>query len=313
MRFTSEWNRTPPAGAVAFVMLVAVVVGGQSLFAQEDPADNAKADANVAKKAKLDFYRRQLRELRLFVDPSNKPCQFVEEPLTRWDNPISQNADGMMFLWTDRGRPVAMLNNHLHYPTKVWGRIFISLSERPLDMRSGEQPYWNPRQPAITFQPLDHAKVPADTAAARLVQLRNIAKEFQVDCHWGGKDKPDWRLRLLTTPLYRYQVPDEGVVDGALFGFIQSGPEAVLLLEARKTPQGLEWHYAASRSTSYFVRISRHDKTVVESPHLDGWKPTDPFFAIRVPIDDYPFDNPFADPKSTKQNSTKATQSEVQP
>jgi hypothetical protein len=48
-------------------------------------------------------------------------------------------------------------------------------------------------------------------------------------------------LRLLSTPVYRYQV------DGALFAFVcavATDPEAFLLLEARKTDEGPRLHYA---------------------------------------------------------------------
>lgn len=302
------------ARAIALSLLAGALSGiGNDVFAddvKQAAADSqpqrpqSSADTNVTdKKEKLEFYRRRLRELRLFVDESDKPCQLVEDPLTRWDNPISQNADGMMFLWTDRGRPVAMMNNHFNYPIKTWGRIFVSLSARPLEMRLGHKPLWTPRQPGLTFKPLDNVKPPAETATARLVQLRNIAKEFQVDCHWGGRNKGDWRLRLLTTPLYRYQVPDEGVVDGALFAFIQAGPEAVLLLEARKTSTDLEWHYAANRCTNYYVRFSRNDTTVFESQHFDQWTNADTFFGIRVPMNDYPFGDPFANTKTRDSNN----------
>lgn len=284
----------------SMMVVVAIMLSGSPLSAQNKP--DSPAANGTEKKEKLDFYRQRLRELRLSVEGGGgKPCEFVEDPLMRWDNPISQNGDGMMFLWTDRGRPVAMMNSHFHFPSRDWRRIFVSLATRPMEMRAGEQPLWNPRLPALAFKPLDHEKPPAETAAARLVQLRNIAKEFQVVCHWGGKGKPDWQLRLLTTPLFRYQVPEEGVIDGALFGFIQSGPESVLLVEARKTPRGLEWYYAASRSTSYYVKISRNDTTVFEAPHLDQWMATDTFFGSRVSINDYPFGDPFSDAKSTKE------------
>jgi hypothetical protein len=100
-------------------------------------------------------------------------------------------------------------------------------------------------------------------------------------------------MRLLPTPLYRYQVLEEGVVDGAMFGYVQAGPEAVLLVEARQTPTGLEWHYSASRCTTYRIRFARNDATVAEFPFVDEWVATDPFYPFREPLKDYPFGNPF--------------------
>ena len=279
-------------GGLAIASLASVL--WVAAFAADD-AKPVSTDANVTQnKDKLDFYRKQLREYRLVVEGrGDKPCEFNEDPLTRWDNPISQNADGLMFLWTDRGRPVVLMNGHFNVTSQNWGRVFIALTDRPIEMKHGDQSFWKPQRPGSPLKPLSDVKPPADKPAARLVQMRNIAKEFQVICNWGGKEKSDWQMRLLPTPLYRYQAPDEGIVDGAIFGYIQSGPEAVLLVEARQTPTGLEWHYSASRCTTYRIRFARHNQVVAEFPHLDEWVNTEPFFPGRVPLKDYPFGNPF--------------------
>ncbi|MBC7816000.1 MAG: hypothetical protein IAG10_03775 [Planctomycetaceae bacterium] len=216
----------------------------------------------------------------------------------RWDNPITQNGDGMMFLWTDRGRPAAVMNQYYHMPSQTWGRVFVSLCPRPMEMRVGGQPFWKPRLPGVSFKPLDAAKPPADKAPARLVQMRSIAKEFVLDCKWGMKDPTDWQLRLLPTPFYRYQVPEDGIVDGALFGYVVSGPEAVLLLEARQTPTGLEWQYSLARCTQYRIAVARHEKPVADFPRLDEWTNAESFFGLRATMQDYPFGNPFANAKS---------------
>ena len=293
-------------GGVAIATLASVLWA--AAFAAEE-AKHVSSDANVTEnKAKLDFYRKRHREYRLFVEGrGDKACEFHEDPLVRWDNPISQNADGMMFLWTDRGRPVVVTNGFFNFPTQIWGRVFVSLTDRPIEMRQGDQPFWKPRLSGKPFKLLDDAKPPSDKASTRLVQMRSIAKEFQVICNWGGKEKSDWQMRLLPTPLYRYQVLEEGVVDGAMFGYIQSGPEAVLLVEARQTPTGLVWHYSASRCTTYRIRFARNDTTVAEFPFVDEWVNTDPFYPFRVPLKDYPFGNPFE--KSKPSDSNKAAPS----
>lgn len=260
----------------------------------ESPADTNA----IEHKEKIGFYRSRLRDHRLFMeDRRDNPCAFVEDPLIRFANPVSQNGDGLMFLWTDRGRPVALMKSYYHMPRQIWGRVFVSLATRPMEMRVGNQPLWKPRLPGISFKPLDAVMPPADKAPARLVQMRNIAKEFQVVDNWGMKDPTDWQLRLLPKPLYRYQVPEEEVTDGALFGYVLAGPEALLLLEARQTPSGLEWHYAVSRCTQYRLTFSRNDLKVAEIPRLDEWPITETFFGIRVPMTDYPFGDPFGTAK----------------
>ncbi|MCX7420242.1 MAG: hypothetical protein NT013_11970 [Planctomycetia bacterium] len=277
------------------MIMLGIAVGVATLSADDAKPPASSGDtSSPANKEKLDFYRKRHREYRLFVEGrDDNPCEFHEDPLVRWDNPISKNADDMMFLWTDRGRPVVATNGFFNFPTQIWGRVFVSLTDRPIEMRHGDQPFWKPRLQGSPFKPLNDAKPPSDKASTRLVQMRNIAKEFQVICNWGGKDKSDWQMRLLPTPLYRYQVHEEGVVEGAMFGYVQAGPEAVLLLEARQTAAGLEWHYKVSRCTTYRIRFARHEAMIAEFPFLDEWVKTDPFYPTRMPLTDYPFGNPF--------------------
>ena len=230
----------------SLTIMLTIVICAATLSADDANPPVSSGDANSpAGKEKLDFYRKRLREYRLFVEGrGDKPCEFNEDPLTRWDNPISQNGDGLMFLWTDRGRPVVVMNCHYNVQSQNWGRVFVSLTDRPIEMRHGDQPFWKPHRPGNKFKPLDDAKPPSDKASARLVQMRNIAKEFQVICNWGGKDKSDWQMRLLPPPLYRYQVLEEGVVDGAMFGYVHPHggdrrPQGLMQVAPLKSLSGL--------------------------------------------------------------------------
>jgi hypothetical protein len=276
-------------------------------LSQQSPASTA--DTTVTdKKEKIDFYRDRLREHRLFVDDRrDKPCEMVEAPLMRFDNPVSRIGDGLIFIWTDAGRPVAAMKSYYNMPPNTWGRTFVSLATRPMELRAADQPLWTPRAAGVSFKFLQDVPAPADKPAMRLIQMRDIAKQFQVVDHWGIKNPTDWQLRVLPTPLYRYQVPGEEVVDGALFGYALSGPEALLLLEARQSKTGREWHYAAARCTRFGITFSWKDQKVAEFPRLDAWPVTETYFHVAVPMTDYPFGDPFADAKPA--NSDKPTPS----
>ena len=120
--------------------------------------------------------------------------------------------------------------------------------------------------------------------------MRAIARRFSVIDNWGIKDPTDWQLRLLTTPLYRYESNDDDVVDGALFGYVLTSPEALLLLEARKTDKGLTWHYAVSRFTRFGVRFSLDGQQIAEFERLDAWPSTGTYFHYPQPWEEYPFE-----------------------
>ncbi len=254
----------------------------------QDSSPPAPGDKD--KEAKLDFFRRPLADLRLAAAAdADKPFQFVPEPLTTFENPISQMWDGYMFVWTDRGRPAAAIKCYYHSLNKRWGRTFVSLSPERIEAVSGQKPLWTPQEPGLAFAPLPAAPPPADDARRRLTQMRDIARRFTMVDRWGLKDPTDWQLRLLPAPLFRYAAPDEDVVDGAVFGYLVNSPEALVLIEARKTAGGLAWHYAASRFTRFEVTVSLDGKQVAHFPRLEAWPPTGVYFHDPVEMPDYPF------------------------
>lgn len=266
------------------------------------PSETLAATGNdQVRKDRLDFFVPRLKELRLHN--SNEPQRllaFVDTPLFSFDNPVSFISDGFMFIWTDRGRPAVAMKSYYNGPSKSWGRTFVSLSDRSILLESGEQSLWTPPKSATVFKPLADAPVPAERPNLRLAQMRKLAERFQIIDNWGMKDPTDWQLRLLTTPLYRYEVPEEDVVDAALFGYVlTSSPEAMVLLEARKSGDALTWHYAVSRFTRFGITVSLDDRKLAEFPRLDAWPPTGVYFHHPLPMPDDPF-------KNTKRTSEPA-------
>jgi hypothetical protein len=286
----------PRAASIKIALGLAVAASASWAQAPSTTAPPTKAAAekrppDPLEREKLEFFRDRIGNVKLTVAARpDAPCKFVAEPLTKFDNPISQIWDGFMFLWTDRGRPVAVVKSYHNSPNKTWGRTFVSLAPQPIVMKQGDQPLWTPEKAGVTFAELPDAPEPSAEARQRLTQMRQIARRFSVIDHWGIKDPTDWQLRLLPTPLYRYEVLEEGVVDGALFGYVLTAPEAIVLLEARKTDTGgLAWHYALSRCTRFGVRFSLDGKKIAEFDRLDAWPATGTYFHHPQPWEEYPF------------------------
>jgi hypothetical protein len=252
------------------------------------PAEERPSDPH--QREKLEFFRDRIGGVRLTVAARpDQPCDYIAEPLAKFDNPISHIEDGFMFLWTNRDRPVATVKSYHNLPNKTWGRTFVSLATRPIVMQREGQPLWTPDEAGVTFADLPDAPQPAAEARQRLVQMRAIARRFSVIDHWGITAPTDWQLRLLPTPLYRYEAKDDDVVDGALFGYVLTSPEALLLLEARKTDKGLAWQYAVARFTRFGVRFALDGKQIAEFDRLDGWPATGTYFHYPQPWEEYPF------------------------
>jgi hypothetical protein len=197
--------------------------------------------------------------------------KLVEEPVLRWTNPVQSDGAGEVYVWTDRGRPEALVSIYrfvgangkpgLHHE-------FHSLAQSRLTARGAQERTWSPEQAGVEFQPVPDAAQPATSPTGRRRQMRDIAALFQVD----KTDRQEVRrtLRLLTQPLYRYEPARDDVLDGALFAFVEgTDPEVLLLIEAREAGQGHQWQYALARLNSVHLEARHKDRSVWKQPLIE--------------------------------------------
>jgi hypothetical protein len=294
-------NRSMLRSMIIIVAVAACAAAADDPSAQRDsrkpkpapPPAEGSDSVPTDQRERLEFFVARLKDLRMRgLDEPVRPISFVETPVFSFNNPVSSISDGFMFIWTDRGRPAAAMKSYYNWPPRSWGRTFVTLTQQSLVLESGDQKLWTPPKAAFSFAPLKGAPRPADRPGLRLAQMRKLAERFQIVDNWGIKDPTDWQLRLLTTPLYRYEVPEENVLDGALFGYvITTSPEAVVLLEARSAGGELTWHYMVSRLTRFGTTFSLDEQKIAEFPRLDEWPSTGTYFHHPVSMPDYPFKN----------------------
>jgi len=91
------------------------------------------------------------------------------------------------------------------------------------------------------MSPFENVPRVADSDARRLSQMKNLAQKFTVSEQY--LDAP-FELRLLPSPVYRYQDEEIGLIDGALFIFAHgTNPEAIAVIECRKDTSASIWSY----------------------------------------------------------------------
>jgi hypothetical protein len=190
-----------------------------------------------------------------------RKCQAIADPVLRWTNPVQgRQAHGDVFLWTDRGRPTALLSLYEFRNDQLREHHeWVSLSLGGLTMTGLYD--WAPKEPGIELKNVPDAPAPAKTAARRLRQMRQLSGNFTAK----KTDREDQTrdLRLLSQPIYRYESTDPEVIDGALFGFVEvTDPEIVLLLEARRQKDSAVWQFAAARVNSIRVSLSYEEKPI---------------------------------------------------
>lgn len=206
-------------------------------------------------------------------------------PVLRWSSPISPGiADALVFLWTDDGRPVVG-GQLFKIGDSPWLHEFQSLSTQPLRATAKDQVFWSTEKAG-----LERLKVPAkfgkpaSDGRRRLVQMRQIGRPL-VAAHKVDRSSPT-RLRLLSTPLYRYSSDRAKVVDGAVFSFAAgTDPEVLLIIEAIR-PSGAEkemhWEMSFAPMTIFACRVEREGKSIWSCDYRPPPHPSDADFHLYI-------------------------------
>jgi hypothetical protein len=235
------------------------------MAAPDDPADT------LAKKM-LPIYLKEAEAYSLAVESApTKPLELKKEPVLEWSNPIRDGVQqGVIFLWLRDGRPAAVgcifSQPHWQAPGRKVLHELHALDPVKLLVTRDAYNQWEP-EAGLDRKELTDAPAPAETPAARLIQMKKLAQEFtghEID----AQEKKRLELRLLPTPLYRYPAGKRAVIDGALFALISEAgtdPEVLLLVEAREEKGKVSWEYVCGRFSDRELHVYRKDKEVFSS------------------------------------------------
>lgn len=268
--------------------VVRIVISGTlfsaTILAKAD--DNPSNPAASQKAVHLERMRKLAKEIRVFEVSSDKRLQsdILDQPVLAYRDDTRRQDDSTMWIWGTPGRPTAMLAVE-YYPQnpieKRWLFEIASLSAGQIAAEKGKELNWKSRQPGLNFQPVMDATPPAEKAAARLAQMRQLrsritAYEF---------DATDGRIQLqpLTTPLHRYQDPDRGIIDGAVFAFASgTNPEVLWIVEAFSNAGAAPvWQFGLAQMTGGEVFVQFDEKEIwkrgaavppsTRESYINGW------------------------------------------
>src|SRR5262249_53999400 len=207
----------------------------------------------------------------------DKPLELQREPVLKWSNPDRGEVHGNVFLWTRDGRPLAVASLFKWFrPHTHMSHEFHSFAEGPLSGKFHGEAVWNPSAAGVRFVDLPEAPALAANDSQRLLQMKQLAKDFS-----GVKKERDdgnvVELRLLPQPIHRYAAPKDGILIGGLFTLVHgTDPEIFVLIEARgKDAASARWQYAVTRMTSSGLRLRHRDKEVWSAEIMRGKQVTD--------------------------------------
>jgi hypothetical protein len=272
--------------SLAAAFLAGVCLGASSA-AQVPDSDSESEEAARPQTDWSDLIRRTIDEYTLFLEANpQKPLSLQKKPVLRWGNNTRATADAFTYLWIGDGRPEAVACIYSWGPDEI-GHCFGSLSRGRLVAERNGQRVWHPEKPGVAFQAVPDAPAPAESPAARLRQMKMLARRFNavlLGWDWAPATEP---LRLLPRELYRYETESPDLLDGAVFAFVEgTDPETLLLLEAVRVSSGHQWQYAPARRTSGALELRYRDKVVWKVPmHVHAVDPSQPYIELRQKID----------------------------
>jgi len=186
----------------------------------------------------------------------------------RFSNPERESGtwDGATFLWLEGTKPVAAISYGIRRPNNAVFREHTSFSATPLACRKGQMEVWQPKTGGLIGQRFADAMSPAETAAARLAQMRSLARRFSASCTRNGETT---QLRLMPQPLYRFADEQHDTHDGGLFALVVSNdPELFVLIEAvaDKVSDKSFWQYSLARMSSHQMTVQLDEKDIWSVP-----------------------------------------------
>jgi hypothetical protein len=269
-------------GLACLTVLLLLSVGGFHARLHAQAGEEAKDE-------KKSLLLREMRELvegfKVYqVDGTRVPAELVGDPLLRFIDAVDRNQDGSVWVWGRTGRPAAIMQLWRDLPDgRLWFHSITSLSSGLVAAEREGGWRWSPGKPGIELKQFSQAPTPATQDAARLRQMKELARRFAA--HEVLNNGQRFELRLLIRPGHRYGRPESGLIDGAIF-FLARGtdPEVAVLIElVAKNSSPPTWQYGLASIASAVLHVSLDGHEVWQTAPGDG-RPTDPYWLSWQPV-----------------------------
>jgi hypothetical protein len=134
---------------------------------------------------------------------------------------------------------------------------------------------WKAPSACLELKPFTKAPAAAETESLRLIQIKGLARQFEVSELVGEKQ---FELRLLPTPVHRYRDEARGLVDGAFLLFSHgTNPEALLAIECRRDAAETHWSYGFVPLAAAEVTARLNDEVVWKKESTAGPRRQEPY------------------------------------
>jgi hypothetical protein len=248
---------------------------------QAGGAEQETVDSKGERAARLDVMRRRAASLTVeFETPAGMvSAEMIESAILRYGTPARLAFDETLWAWGRVGRPVAIAT------IGPLGCEIVSVADEPVLMKAKSGWKWSPAGSGIQWTPVPEAPAAGRTAVIRLRQMNEISRRFSATA---SNKKASFELRIMDHHLHRYADPEHGLIDGAIFAFVEgTNPEVFLLLECRQERGGdLVWSYGCTRMSAATCKAMLNDKVVWQCSGVAQWNAEEPYFSTRFGEED---------------------------
>jgi hypothetical protein len=245
-----------------------------------------RSEDELDKESLITQAREFLSRVEIHTGDLERPeavAELCSRPVLVFSDQPRAHPFGSVWIWGREGRPAAIVEVYISGGSN-YANVLHALSEDTLSGRSQAGWKWQPQSSGLTLVSLAEDGLPAARSEARLIQCRTLAKSFTVvQREYYDPDETPTILRLLPQPIHRYADSQGGIVDGALFAFVhgETNPEAILVVEARKSGGQAQWHFGFVRLGHAEMTAKRNDRQVWHAERIEGLPPeASPYFYI---------------------------------
>ncbi len=193
-------------------------------------------------------------------------------PLFRYSDPRRTIRDAALWGFGERGRPAALMKTEVYSIDggTMWVYCLASLSDRLIEAKWDDGAKFQSQEPGLELRAIPNGPRPGGTAAVRLVQLKRLTDRFSATIQNGVDNREP--MRLMPTPICRYDDPEAGLIDGAVFGYTMgTNPDVLLVIELHGTAGGVtEWRGGAACMTSAGLVVRMDDTEILSHPYDAG-------------------------------------------
>lgn len=222
----------------------------------------------------------QAQHVQMTDSVDGSAIELIETPLLRFGEPTRGDEGGSLWAWGRSGRPLVISEiYHRSGDEDSWFQT-LTLTSTELVTATTAVGRWTPQRAPLKMTQLEEVPPVSGRPTRRLQQMRQIVRRYSAHEFWDPNNSR-YELRLLQSPLHRYDDAEAGIVDGAVFAFAHgTNPEILVLIEAHRTGEVVQWQAGFASMGSAEMHVTLDDADVWNLPRATGvtGRPSDPYW-----------------------------------